>query len=328
MVRIARYPARQRIRSERGRNDVQVPGLFAKFWLDEMATEAPGMNMSNSVSDALKSELLCIADSNWILGHWYCNCMLNGRELTDFTSMAGIAEDKLGHTRALFSFMEEYFDLPEFQLEFGRDATEINSMQLLDAPPQNWGDFVLTLYLADAAIWRFSNTLREGRFAPVANLVTKFGEEAYFHQLCIDGWLKALDDTEKNDLLSALPARLPLAVSWLQESASDHLLVAGIRTQAIAEARASLTELVLNKLGSIIEFSSDQLEALLTAGQTGDWDDRRRRPAASVMPPRLWESVVPTSEAAQIARRPLTVSIDDNIDLFVSAKKDETEPTF
>jgi len=39
----------------------------------------------------LKADLLCIADSNWVLGHWYTNCMLNGRELTDFTSMAGIA---------------------------------------------------------------------------------------------------------------------------------------------------------------------------------------------------------------------------------------------
>ena len=53
------------------------------------------MSMSDSVSAALKGELLCIGDSNWVLGHWYTNCMLNGRELTDFTSMAGIARSKL-----------------------------------------------------------------------------------------------------------------------------------------------------------------------------------------------------------------------------------------
>ena len=70
--------------------------------------------------DTMKAQLLCVADSNWVLGHWYTVCMLNGRELTDFTSMAGIAEDKLGHTRALFRFMEEYYELPEYQLEFGR----------------------------------------------------------------------------------------------------------------------------------------------------------------------------------------------------------------
>ena len=80
------------------------------------------MENSETNGASVKANLLCIADSNWVLGHWYTNCMLNGRELTDFTSMAGIAEDKLGHVRALFRFMEEYFGLPEYQLEFGRDV--------------------------------------------------------------------------------------------------------------------------------------------------------------------------------------------------------------
>ena len=90
-----------------------------------------------SVQRVLEGELLCIADSSWVLGHWYINCMLNGRELTDFTSMAGIAEEKLGHARALFRFMEEYYGLPEYQLEFARQADEIHAMELLDAPPHS-----------------------------------------------------------------------------------------------------------------------------------------------------------------------------------------------
>ncbi len=287
------------------------------------------MAFSESVNDALKAELLCIADSNWVLGHWYCNCMLNGRELTDFTSMAGIAEDKLGHTRALFRFMEEFFELPEYQLEFGRDANQIHSMALLDAPPQNWADFVLTLLLADAAIWRFSNTLRAGNFPPVANLVTKFGEEAYFHQLCIDGWLKALDKDEKTSLKEALPRRLPLLLAWFDGSQdSDELLEAGVRTQSLSDARKSLTENLFSKLASVVELSDEEWENCTAAVESDSWDSRRRREQGSVMPAGLWESVVPTSEEALLARRPLAVSVDDNIDLFGKIKKDETEPTF
>jgi len=282
------------------------------------------MSMSESVSNAVKSELLCIADSNWVLGHWYTNCMLNGRELTDFTSMAGIAEDKLGHVRALFRFMEEYYELPEFQLEFGREVDAIHSMEMLDAPPQSWADFVLTLFLADAAIWRLENTLREGNFAAVANLATKFGEEAYFHQLCIDGWLKALDDAEKADLLEALPGRLSLALAWFSGADDDPLLKAGVRTQSVADAKVAFTEIVLTKLGAIVDVPDD----IVGAASRRDWDDRRRRTAGSAMPPRLWESIVPTSEEALIARRPLAVSVDDNIDLFGGIKKDETEPKF
>jgi len=39
--------------------------------------------------------------------------------------------------------------------------------------------------------------------------------------------------------------------------------------------------------------------------------------------------VVPTSEVAEMARRPLAVSVKDNIDLFNEKKvKDETAPFF
>ncbi len=277
---------------------------------------------------ALKGELLCIADSNWVLGHWYINCMLNGRELTDFTSMAGIAEEKLGFARALFRFMEEYYELPEHQLEFARTAGQIHAMEMLDAPPRNWGDFVLTLYLADKALWRFANTLREGKFAPIANLVTKFGEEAYFHQLCIDGWLKALDDTERADLAAALPARLPLLLRWFNGRQPDPLIEEGIRTEPLEQARVRLEADIGRAFGADEYGETPGWHRAPEIVDTAAWDPRRRRTRDSELPPRLWESMSPTTEAAKLARRPLAVSVDDNIDLFGKLIKDETEPRF
>ena len=286
------------------------------------------MSYPDGVTAALQGELLCIADSNWVLGHWYVNCMLNGRELTDFTSMAGIAEEKLGHARALFRFMEEYYGLPEYQLEFTRPADGIHSMALLDAPPENWADFILTLFLADKALWRFSATLRKGSFAPAANLITRFGEEAYFHQLCIDGWLKALDVGEQRDVACALPTRLPPVRQWFDGPDPDPLLDAGIRTEPLAQARERL-EADIRKSIDLFPAPADETSAHGAGPDKSiPWDAVRRRPQASVLPPRLWESMVPTSEEARLARRPLAVSIDDNIDLFGKVKKDETEPQF
>ncbi len=286
------------------------------------------MSYPAEVTAALEDELLCIADSNWVLGHWYVNCMLNGRELTDFTSMAGIAEEKLGHARALFRFMEEYYELPEHQLEFARSADGIHSMALLDAPPENWADFILTLYLADKALWRFSATLREGDFAPAANLITRFGEEAYFHQLCIDGWLKALDDGEWRGLAAALPTRLPLVLQWLAAPDPDPLLDAGIRTEPLAQARQRLEEDIRKLTETVPDLSVETSGHVVDLAEAPPWDAARRRPHGSMLPPRLWESMVPTSEEAKLARRPLAVSIDDNIDLFGKIKKDDTEPQF
>lgn len=289
------------------------------------------MQLNNKVKPLLQAELLCIADSNWILGHWYINCMLNGRELTDFTSMAGIAEEKLGHTRALFRFLEEYFDLPEFQLEFGRGADRIHSPEFLDLPPENWADFITSLFLADLALWRFSETFMEGSFAPVANLARRFGEECYFHQLCIDGWMKNFSAAEKTEAGQALIRRLPRALEWFgseQQSSADILLVEGFRTESAWSAREKFFSDIAEKLSPHIDVSDEKLADAARQPLPEKWDSLRRRQAGSNIPARLWESVVPTSEAAQIARRPLAVSIKDNIDLFQTAKKDETEPVF
>ena len=56
-----------------------------------------------------------------------------------------------------------------------------------------------------------------------------------------------------------------------------------------------------------------------------DWDAERRRPIGSALPAGLWEFMVPTSDEAQLARRPLAISVEDNIDLgkWVS---DDTDP--
>lgn len=289
------------------------------------------MQLTDKVKPLLQAELLCIADSNWILGHWYINCMLNGRELTDFTSMAGIAEEKLGHTRALFRFLEEYFDLPEFQLEFGRDADRIHSPEFLDLPPEDWADFITSLFLADLALWRFSETFMEGNFAPVANLARRFGEECYFHQLCIDGWMKNFSATEKTEAGQALIRRLPRALEWFgseQQSSADILLEEGFRTGSVWSAREKFFSDIAEKLSPHIDVSDEKLADAARQPLPEKWDPLRRRQAGSNIPARLWESVIPTSEAAQIARRPLAVSIKDNIDLFQTEKKDETEPVF
>lgn len=286
--------------------------------------------MNNETQEKFKSEVLCIADSNWVLGHWYIICMLNGRELTDFTSIAGIAEEKLGHTRALFRYLEEELELPEFQLEFGRGADQLHSLASLDGAPLNWADFIITLYLADVALWRFSSTFKDGNHEVMASLVQKFGEECYFHQLCIDGWLQGFSDEEKAQAKEALKLRLPSTLAWFgseAESSSDPLISEGIRKQSVWDARAVFVEDVLNKLSTVLGVSDKEVQEIIAASSTAV-DPVQRRPAGSALPPRLWEHMIPTSADAEIARRPLAVSVTDNIDLFGNVKKDTTEPVF
>lgn len=279
--------------------------------------------MSNeSIQQVLLGELLCISDSKWVLGHWYIKTMLNGRSVPDFASMAGMAQDELGQTRAIMEYIEQSFDLPEFQLEFGRGADEVHNMGLLDGAPQSWADFVVTVALAEQALWSALEGLVGSKNQAVSNMAKKFGEEGYFHRLYIDGWIAAFDDGERAEAAAALPERLQLARRWF-DFASEELNDAGIRTWTAAECREHF-EVGVDMLAKAFRTELPEVAAL-----SGEWDGRRRRTRGSAMPPRLWEYVLPTTEAAKLARRPLEESVKDNLDLFVKPKKvDETEPFF
>ena len=112
-----------------------------------------------------------------------------------------------------------------------------------------------------------------------------------------------MDAGERADLEAAVQIRLPLALAWFDTD----------------EERDAYLGSVREKLGINIDVAVPAKD---------HWDTLRRRPEGSEMPPRLWESIVPTSDEAQLARRPLAVSVDDNIDLFGKIKKDATEPQF
>jgi hypothetical protein len=150
----------------------------------------------------------------------------------------------------------------------------------------------------------------------------KFSEEGYFHRLYVDGWMEALTDEEKQDAIKALPERLAHARQWFNFG-SDLLNEKDVRPWSAAECQEHF-ELGLGTLSKAL--SVDLPEANTFSGK---WDARRRRPEGSAMPAGLWEYVLPTTEAAQMARRPLAESVKDNIDLFAKPKKvDKTEPFF
>jgi len=271
-----------------------------------MTNEIP--NLSPVLDD-----LMCVADSKWLLGHWYILVLRNGRNLPDFNALSGMSQDELGHTRAVFNFLEaEHGDaLPVKQLEFDRAATEVHSMALLDEPPADWTDFVITAYLAETAIWRLFSTFQGSTHPALDNMVAQFGQESRFHQMYCSGWLQALDDEDLGTARAALHKRLPLVLAWFGDATNaDEALENGLRSMSVAEARTEFLEGDVQDLVEMLGLADAPLPA---AAETGNWDGARRRPADTAMPAQLWEFVVPTNYDATIARRPLQVSVQDNV---------------
>jgi len=277
------------------------------------------MRISEHAKKEFMAEMLCIADTDWVLGHWYIKVMLNGRSLTDCTAFAGMAQDTLGHTRAMFRFMEEELDLPEHQLEFARGKEQLHDMEMLSEPPENWGDFLVSTFLAEVAVWRMLNTFKDSTVADIKGMVKHFGKELYFHRIGIEGWLKAADEADHADMREALVRRAPQVLAWFDDrdrSGTDLLVQEGVRSSAVWDARLGFIEDSLGKLIAALGMSDAELTAIMEKAPAGEWDAVRRRTAGSSLPDSLWEFMIPTDDDTVALRRPLAVSIDDNLDLF------------
>jgi ring-1,2-phenylacetyl-CoA epoxidase subunit PaaC len=278
------------------------------------------VRISEQAKKEFTAEMLCIADTDWVLGHWYIKVMLNGRSLTDCTAFAGMAQDTLGHTRAMFRFLEEELDLPEHQLEFGRDREQLHDMQMLSSPPENWGDFLVSTFLAEIAVWRMLNTFKDSSTVPeIKGMVKHFGKELYFHRIGLEGWLKAAQESDRVDMREAMVRRAPQVLAWFDNkdrSGTDLLLQEGVRSSSVWDARLGFIEDSLGKLTAALGMSDEELTTIMEQGVDGDWDSTRRRASGSILPDTLWEFMIPTDPDTIALRRPLAVSIDDNLDLF------------
>lgn len=277
------------------------------------------MNISEHARKEFISEMLCIADSDWVLGHWYIKVMLNGRSLTDCTAFAGMAQNTLGHTRAMFRYLEEELDLPEHQLEFGREREKLHDMQMLSTPPENWGDFLVSTFLAEIAVWRMLNTFKDSSVPDIKGMVRHFGKELYFHRIGLEGWLKAAEEEDRADMREAVVRRAPQVLAWFdskERGVADLLLQEGVRSNSVWDARLGFIEDSLGKLTAALGMSDEELIAIMEKGVEGEWDGLRRRTKGTVLPDTLWEFMIPTDADTVALRRPLAVSIDDNLDLF------------
>lgn len=270
---------------------------------------------------ALMQELLCIADTDWVLGHWYIKVMLNGRSLPDCTAFAGMGQDSLGHTRAIFRLLEDRLDLPEHQLEFGRQPEALHDLEALSRPPQNWGDFLMTAFLTECAVWRLFSTFLGGSDQALSGMVKHFGKELYFHRLGLEGWMLAASDEECADMKASLAERGAEIARWFGvDDGEDTLLAAGIRASTVADARAGFLEDVVSVITKATDLSEADVLDQLTVSVPENWDAVKRKSPGATVPATLWEFMIPTDPDTVALRRPLAVSVDDNLDLVDRAE--------
>jgi ring-1,2-phenylacetyl-CoA epoxidase subunit PaaC len=229
-------------------------------------------DLDPAVAKALEADLLAVADTKLVLGNWFNMCVNNGRSLPDFAALLGQAAAVLGHARSLYLYLVNFGHTYD-ALERGRGAGEIASMNLLDAPPRSWEDFVASIYLAEQATWMLISGFLKHPDRALAGLAEKIGQETYFHLKYASGWAALFAQSGGEAFAEAMSRRYPLALGWFGDTGRDPLHEAGQRSVPLA----ALKESFAREVAKLVDIVGQPLNLPAEVEQGAGWRPEVRR---------------------------------------------------
>ncbi len=134
--------------------------------------------------------------------------------------MSSLAQDELGHARALYELLAEVVadGRDADAIAYDRPPTGYYHARLLDHPRGDWAQTIARRYLYDTADAVRLEALAESSFAPLAALVGKIRREERYHLMHVSTWLERLAGAggeSRRRLLDALERLGPDAATVL-----------------------------------------------------------------------------------------------------------------
>jgi ring-1,2-phenylacetyl-CoA epoxidase subunit PaaC len=158
--------------------------------------------------------------------------------------MSSLAQDEIGHARALYELLAEVVadGRDADAIAYDRPPTGYYHARLLDHPRGDWAQTIARRYLYDTADAVRLEALAGSSFAPLAALVGKIRREERYHLMHVSTWLDRLalaGGESRRRLLDALERLGPDASTVLAPHPSETaLLMAGIVAASAAEQEA------------------------------------------------------------------------------------------
>jgi phenylacetate-CoA oxygenase PaaI subunit len=194
---------------------------------------------------ALVNLILVLADNKYFLGRRLSEWCPGGPSLESAVAAAAIAQEELGHARALYPLLEE---LPIAEapvpLQRGRERERRYSVSFLEEPLPTWPHVVAALALVDPALTVMFNALRESRYEDLRNRARRIPGEEEFHGKYAGGRVRDLARTEggRRELQARVDELLPEMLCWFGppgERGVEELKSEGLLDKGSDELRAA-----------------------------------------------------------------------------------------
>ena len=173
-------------------------------------TGSAGAARGNAVREQL---LLTLADDELILGWRDSEWTGIAPSLEEDVAFSSIAQNEIGHARALYELAARELGTTADELAFDRDPSEYRSAPLVEQRRLEWAHTIARHYLYETADEIRLAALKQADDADVAGLAAKMDREEQYHRLHARMWNERLRDEPRYQ--EALRELWPLALGVL-----------------------------------------------------------------------------------------------------------------
>ena len=180
-----------------------------------MAEQAPWQR-PGPVAEALGQLVVVLADNKYFFGRRVSEWATGAPELESAVACAAMAQEELGHSRALYPLLHELaLANPPVPLEGEHDRERRYCLEFLDAPWQSWTEAVAGMALVDTALVTLLQALQRSAHEELARRAQRVLAEERFHQVFIEGRVRAVAAQGGASLLQEPVDRLlPEVLCW------------------------------------------------------------------------------------------------------------------
>lgn len=148
--------------------------------------------LDTTTRGALAELLLSVADDEFVIGFWDSEWTGIAPMLEEDVATSSIAQDEIGHARAIYELLATLTDDDPDRIAYGREPDGYRHAALLDHARGDWAFSVARRYLYETADAVRLASLAGSSHEPLALLAGKMRREETYHLLHADAWLRRL----------------------------------------------------------------------------------------------------------------------------------------
>jgi ring-1,2-phenylacetyl-CoA epoxidase subunit PaaC len=180
----------------------------------------------------LKELLYKMADDQLILGHRNSEWTGFGPLLEEDIAFSSMAQDKIGHSLALYTILHQLGEREPDTVAFTRNANQFHNSIFTELPNQEYDFSLIRHFLYDSAEALRFELLAQSSYEPLAQVARKVRGELRYHTLHAKTWIKQLGSATEESigrLQKSLEYAMPYALGMFEESPYEkEMIEAGI----------------------------------------------------------------------------------------------------